>query len=205
MNKKYETPSCRVGDWLDDEIFGSVEVGGFTAAKISWPYRKKTGAHSLILCGDLVEAVKNESAQDVCDWFGVGGTTVAKWRRTLGVDRQNNAGTQRLYKELITKKITPESAVKGREKAKSQFSRAKISAANRGKPVHPNSKKAFIEAAKRPKSEEWKQKASERQKGKSRPATVSEAIKRTKLNNRIKALQKQTEDMIAFLEKDDDE
>ena len=200
MNKKYETPSCRVGDWLDDEILGSVQVGGFTSAKIAWPYRKKTGAHSLILCGDLVEAVKNESAQDVCDWFGVGATTVAKWRRTLGVDRQNNMGTQRLYKELLPKKIPPESAAAGRENARSPFSRAKMAATKRNKPVHPNTKKALLEAAKRPKSEEWKRKLIERQTGrKRRPAIEPE------LNYHLKMLQKHTKDMILFLENDEDE
>jgi hypothetical protein len=200
MNKKYEPPACRVGDWLDDEIFGRVQVGGFTATKISWPYRKKTGSHSLILCGDLIEAVKNEAAQDICDWFGVGVTTVAKWRRTLGVDRQNNAGTQRLYKELMPKKITPESAAIGRENAKSPFSRAKMAATKRDKPAHPNTKRALLEAAKRPKSEEWKRKASERQKGKTRrPDSQPE------LNYRIKMLQKHTKDMISFLGNEDEE
>ncbi len=139
--KDYRPPACRIGSWLDDEIYGRVQVGGFTDAKISWPYRKSRSSHSLILCGDLVEAVKIEAAKDVCDWFDVGATTVAKWRRLLGVNRQNNDGTQRLYRELFAQKITPEIAENAREHARSQFSRAKMSATKRGKPVniHPNS------------------------------------------------------------------
>lgn len=113
----YPAPRVTVGGWLDDELLGSVQVGGYHSAPISWPYRRRTGAHSLILCGSLVRAVRQESAKDVAEAFGVSGTVVASWRRALGVDRQNNAGTQRLYRELAPQKLTLERAARGREAA----------------------------------------------------------------------------------------
>lgn len=55
----YVAPRCRPGDWLDDEIDGRLEVGGWTDAPIPWPRRKKTGRAALILTGELARAVGN--------------------------------------------------------------------------------------------------------------------------------------------------
>lgn len=120
--KRYNPPICRRGDTLIDAIAGAVVVGGFTGGKYPWPYRKDTG--TLILCGDLVEAVKTEAAIDIAAWFGIkSSATVSKWRRNLGVTRQNNAGTQRLYKELKPIKLPDDVTAKGRLNA--QLSAAK--------------------------------------------------------------------------------
>lgn len=45
----YLASNCKVGDWIADELEGLTEVGGWTAAPIPWPRRKKTGRASLIL------------------------------------------------------------------------------------------------------------------------------------------------------------
>ena len=37
-----------------------MKVGGFTNAPIPWPRIKKTGRASLVLCGDLLDAVMSE-------------------------------------------------------------------------------------------------------------------------------------------------
>ena len=94
----YRPPVVQLGDWLHDEIDGRVEVGGYSDGPVPWPRRLKTGRPSLILCGDLVRAVRTESAVAIAHHFGVGSVTVSKWRVALGVDRQNNEGTQSLYR-----------------------------------------------------------------------------------------------------------
>lgn len=151
----YVAPSVKPGDILPDEIDGDAEVGGYSAGRIPWPRRKKTGRHSLILCGDLVRAVKTESSEAIQHWFGVGAVTVWKWRLALGVDRQNNAGTQKLYRDLKQAKLTEERAAKGRQAAAAAESIKRMAAAKRGKPAHPNTKAALLKAAKAPKPEGW--------------------------------------------------
>ncbi|GAA5514754.1 hypothetical protein Dcar01_03515 [Deinococcus carri] len=114
---RYPIPSVQPGDWLDDVLLGRVQVGGYTNAPIPWPYRRKTGKHSLILTETLARAVRTEAAKDIQEAFGVSEGTVWGWRKALGVNAQNNPGTQRLYRELVVDKLTPERAAKGRQKA----------------------------------------------------------------------------------------
>lgn len=151
----YNAPTVMAGDVLPDEIDGDVEVGGYSNGRIPWPRRKKTGRHSLVLCGDLILAVKSESSEAIQYWFGVSPVTVWKWRSALGVDRKNNPGTNKLYRELKPAKLTDERAGEGRRAALSPESRDKRSASKRGKPAHPNTRKALLEAAKAPKPEGW--------------------------------------------------
>ena len=155
---KYTPPVAKRGDVLHDVIAGDVIVGGFTNGAYPWVYRKDTG--SLILCGELIDAVKTEAAVDIMAWYNVSGATVFKWRQALGVDRQNNQGTQRLYKELMPIKLTNDVTEKAREKAALPESIEKIRQAKIGKPAHPNTAKALRKAAGKPKSEEWRQKMS---------------------------------------------
>lgn len=146
-------------DILHDEVYGDVEVGGWSTGPIPWPRRKKAGRHSLILCGDLIRAVRTESVAAIAWWFGVSETTVWKWRVTLGVDINNNAGTQRLYKLLITEKLTPEVSARGREAARSPEAIDRQRRAKRGRPSHPNTKAALATAASQPKPEGWGKRA----------------------------------------------
>ena len=60
---------------------------------ISWPRRWRTD--SIILCGDLVRAVKMESVEAVCYHWCVCRNVVQKWRNALGVE-ELNPGTMRL-------------------------------------------------------------------------------------------------------------
>ncbi|WP_434030131.1 hypothetical protein, partial [[Pseudomonas] boreopolis] len=82
----YMAPSCRAGDWLDDEIEGRIEVGGWTHARLPWPRRKKTGRASLILTAELARAIRTESVEAIRYWWGIGPTKVWQWRKALGVD-----------------------------------------------------------------------------------------------------------------------
>lgn len=157
----YKPPLVRPGDWLDDEIEGSVPFGGWSDGRISWPRRKKTGKASLIFCGDLVRAVQTESSLAIQYWFGVSAVTVWKWRKALDVGRQNCPGTRKLYEELTPSKLTPERAAKGRTVCAMPEIRAKIAESKRGKPAHPRTLIALEKGRSGPKPEGWGKRANE--------------------------------------------
>lgn len=152
----YVAPQCRAGDWLDDEIDGALQVGGWTTGKISWPRRKKTGRASLILCGDLVRAVRVESVEAICYWWGVGPTKVWQWRQALGVGRVT-AGTRMLLQERTG--VPAEAAARGRAQAALPGALDKMAAAKRGKPAHPATAAALRLAAQSPKPPGWGKRA----------------------------------------------
>lgn len=154
----YNPPRCRVGDWLDDEVDGRLEVGGWTDAPIPWPRRKKAGKVSLILCGDLVRAIKTESAEAICYYWGVGPTKVWMWRKALGVDRITD-GTRKLLQERTG--VPAEAAARGRKQAATPESLAKMAETKRGKPMHPTTRAALLEAARKPKPDGWGARANE--------------------------------------------
>lgn len=93
-----EKPVVKRGDWLVDERYGLVEVGGWSDAQLSWPYRKKTGTRSLILCGRLANDVRTKSETYICHAYGVGSVTVWSWRKALGVGRVTD-GTRQLLRD----------------------------------------------------------------------------------------------------------
>ena len=115
------------------------------------------------MCGDLVRAIRTESEMAVAHHWGVRNQTVWKWRRALNVPRMTN-GSLRLVIEYATEKFTPEALTKGKEAMHSPEVRAKLSAARKGRPQHPNTIAACRELGRRPKSEEWKRGMSERSK-----------------------------------------
>lgn len=157
----YTPPVVEQDGCLTCERLGRVEVDGFSNALIPWPIVKRGGTPSLVLCGDLIEAVRRESVSAVVHWWGVSTTTVRKWRRLLGVPRMNE-GTIRLHREAIPDRFNDETQEKSRQALKNPETRAKMSASRKGKPIHPNSRKAASEACRRPRSEEWKAQMSER-------------------------------------------
>lgn len=90
----YRTPRCKIGRKVTCAMRGDVRVCGIREAPIQWPYtlRKKGGGRPmLILYGDLVRAVRTESEMAICHWWGVGITTVWKWRLALGIRRVNES------------------------------------------------------------------------------------------------------------------
>lgn len=149
----YHAPTCRRGDWLDDERDGRVEVGGWTDAPISWPRRKKTGRHSPILCGDLLRAVRTESVAAICYHWGVGATTAWAWRKALGVDTTD--GSQRIAR----RGVPDDAAARGREHAATPEARARMAASKRGKPAPPQTRAALLAAASAPKPPGWGKRA----------------------------------------------
>jgi len=128
---------------------------------IQWPSTRRTGAFSLILCGDLIRAVQRESEIAVAHHWGVGPVQVWKWRRALGVPRMTN-GTRRLVMEIAVETLTPEVRAMAQEAMKSPEVRAKLSALRAGRPLHPNAIAAQRAAVRRPKSADYKRAVSER-------------------------------------------
>lgn len=145
----YAAPACRAGDWLDDVVDGRLEVGGWTSAPISWPRRKKTGRPSLILTAELERAVRTESAEAICYWWGVRPTKVWMWRQALGVPRANE-GTRKLLRERTG--VPPEAAARGRERARLPDVIERMAQTKRGKPAHPNIRAALRAYALKPRA-----------------------------------------------------
>lgn len=101
----YTPPRTRRGAFLNCELRGKVKVGGYFDGPIPWPI--KWGTSSLILCGDLVKAVKLESAIAVGHYWGVSVATVKKWRGALGVEAYNQ-GTHALMRRTAREHATPQ-------------------------------------------------------------------------------------------------
>jgi len=91
----------------------------------------KGGSHCLILYGDLVRAAKREALIAVAHHWGVGQTTVWKWRKSLGVQRWNEGSTQRERDWAMSRDDAR--LDRGRAISKSKASLAKMSASKAGK------------------------------------------------------------------------
>jgi hypothetical protein len=106
LHFSYETPNLRRGDPVDCLVRDcEIVITGWTDGPIPWPCgcprRRSPGSPGILVEEELARAVRHESAKAVAYWWGVSGPTVCKWRRALGVDRQNNEGTQLLVHAAI--------------------------------------------------------------------------------------------------------
>lgn len=157
----YTPPAVRRGDWLFDELRGLVEVGGYTSGRIPWPHTKKAGRGAIILCAELVRAIRTESALAVKYWWGVSDKLVAFWRKAFGITRPTDAeGTKRLYQLYQPAKLPEEVAERGREQARTPESLEKSAASKRGRPAHINTRANLLKGQ-GPKSDAWKARHSE--------------------------------------------
>ncbi len=142
----YEPPSCKVGDFLDDAYYGRVMVAGFTDAPISWPRPRRKGPRAPVLAGQLLDAIRQESAYAVAYWWGVSITQVQNWRRWLDVERCT-PGTVRL--------------LANNARAVPADVREAVAARRRGQPQPEHVRAMLLEYAKQPKSSEWVSKATQ--------------------------------------------
>ena len=104
----YLPPPWEPGSSLVDAIRGRLTVGGLSDAPIPWPWcteRAGGSGRSLILCDDLVRAVRTETTLAIAHHWGVGRRVVTRWRSALGVGRMTE-GTQARYRELAPRKLT---------------------------------------------------------------------------------------------------
>src|SRR5207302_8801941 len=129
------------GRFLPCELRGTVKVGGYSDGPIPWPMKWRT--RSLILCGDLVRAVQQESALAVAHHWAVCTDIVSKWRRSLEVE-PITAGTRRLKSYVQSEALTP-------------ALRAHLSRIKTGRPhkLTPDGKARQLAALRRPKSTQW--------------------------------------------------
>jgi hypothetical protein len=132
----YRTPRVRVGRVLACEARDcDLVVVEMSDARIPWPVGRRRGqsGKSLAVFGDLARAVRTESNQAVCYWFGVTPQTVSKWRKALGVGL-TNAGTHRLRSDYQQEPWAVTARGKAQAKARDPQRRRKIADAKRGKP-----------------------------------------------------------------------
>ena len=112
----YSTPPIRLGQVVADEVRDrDVIVMGMSDCRIAWPIGKPVGerGRALIVFGTLAEAVRRESNQAKCHWWGVTPQTVSKWRKFLGVDATTD-GTSKLRSEYCREPIMDEARKKAR-------------------------------------------------------------------------------------------
>jgi hypothetical protein len=129
---------------------------------IPWPIAKTDhGAKSLVVYKGLAEAVRRESNQAICHWYGLTPQTISKWRRILGVP-STTEGTRRLRHEYALEPAATAARAKAHAKAADPERRRKIAEAKRGKP-RPPGLIARLTAARlaKPVSDETRQKMSE--------------------------------------------
>jgi hypothetical protein len=137
LHGPYAAPRCRPGKRLMCGVRGAVIVCGLSAGRIPWPVGKRGRAKALIVFGGLARAVRTESNQAVCHWWGVTPQTVSRWRRLLGVPRANE-GTDRLYRDYAPERLPPEVQERARARANSPEANAKKGTAWKGKPRPPH-------------------------------------------------------------------
>jgi hypothetical protein len=106
-----------------------VTVGGFSKGPIPWPVVARPGKPTLIVCGDLVRALRREAAVAVMHGWGVTSPTVWRWRKALGVTGDTEGAARlkaengRRHYEAVKAKLHAPAAV------------GKSAAARRGRPL----------------------------------------------------------------------
>ena len=133
----YRTPPVRVGTVLSCECrHCDVIIVGYTDAKIAWPVGRRKGGggrDSLVVFGDLIKAIRQESNQAVAFWFGVIPRSVSRCRKALGVPT-TNAGTLRLRQEHSKDEWFKAMQAKAQSTPWTEERRRKLSKLFRGKP-----------------------------------------------------------------------
>src|SRR5262249_13557106 len=149
------------------EVRGWVKVTRISEAPMPWPMTTKQGGKpSLILCGDLVRAVRRESNQAGAYWWGVTAQTGTARGKALDAPPANE-GTNQLHRDNALGPEVTAARAKARAKTSDPERRKKISAARRGKGRPQHVIEALREAnLGRPLSDETKRKMSEAHKRK---------------------------------------
>lgn len=136
----YKPLRVKIGTVLSCEFRDcDVVVTGYSDGKITWPIGSAKGirAKTLVICGDLAEAIRKESNQAVCYWWGVTPQTVTKWRKALDVGTYTE-GTNRLQ-TLIGHEPFMEKARKIAYRTLGDPERSKkVSEALKGRPKPPH-------------------------------------------------------------------
>ena len=158
----YLPPKCQEGDKLRCEHRGrEVRVGAISDAPIRWPCAWAKGPRSPILCGELIRAVRLESAIAVAHHWGVNRATVSIWRRGLKVARMT-LGSIRLRIDYSSEILTPEVRALAATARRFPHTWAKIRLAKLGQPRGSKRIATRHEADRPPGSDAWTRELSER-------------------------------------------
>ncbi|HWV98498.1 MAG TPA: hypothetical protein VNZ64_02280 [Candidatus Acidoferrum sp.] len=145
----YYPPRTARGRFLVCQLRGTVKVGGYTDAPIPWPriWRRR----SLVICGDLLRALRTESVYAVSYHWGLSRAIVSRYRQQLSIPRYN-PGSYRLFREFVI------------EASRTLQARAKHSAAREGKPSTESARdrERLRRIQRRPKPKELRRRMSER-------------------------------------------
>jgi hypothetical protein len=175
LHGTYWTRRFRIGQRVRCLVRGEVIIAGMTDTPIPWPIGKVGRGRSPVVYKGLAKAIRRESNQAVCRWWGITPQTVSKWRKILSVPRAT-AGTSRLHHTYAT---SDPAIIEGRRKAHAKARDPercrKIAEAKRGKPRPPHVRQAMLKASLgRRHSEESRRKMSEthRRRGTLVPGTI---------------------------------
>ena len=94
----YYPPRTDRGRFLVCELRGTVKIGGYSDAPIPWP--RIWHRRSLVICGDLLRALRTESVLAVSYYWGLSKAIVSQYRQLFSVPRVN-PGTHRLIREFV--------------------------------------------------------------------------------------------------------
>ena len=161
---QYKTPRYRIGSTVVCEVLGDVVIVGTSDGRIPWPLGRRKGRRgrsSLVVYRGLAKAVRRESNIAIRHWWGVGQSSMWKWRRSLGVP-SSNEGTHALLSDYSREPGVKEGLRRAVAKARDPERRAKIAASRRGKKRPASVLEALRKAntGRRP-SEETRRKMSE--------------------------------------------
>ena len=113
----YHPPRVQVGDEIVCELYGLSIVADWTDAPISWPRRKperRAGRRTIILCGDLIRALRIESAPAIAAHWGISKPAIVRWRRMLDITEYPDGARAQLRENLgIRRERLPEMLHKG--------------------------------------------------------------------------------------------
>jgi hypothetical protein len=146
----YAPPLVPIGGTLKCELRGDLRVAGYSNALIPWPVAASNNPKQLIVCGDLIRALRTESVAAVKFHFGVSRSLIWEYRQQLGIERLN-PGSLRLFWRTV-------------DHARSEEARAKMSQSREGRKdtMTPEAREQLREIQKRPKTEAWKERMAER-------------------------------------------
>src|SRR5262245_29368698 len=130
----YRSPRFRCGEKVLCDARGEVTIRRLSDGRIPWPVGIRVKGPGLVLYKDLTRAVRREGACAVAYWWGICGSTVNRWRRTLDIGRVNE-GDRRLRVAYASRPASKRLIAHiGRVSARDPEHNAKIAAAHRGKP-----------------------------------------------------------------------
>ena len=157
----YRPPKCRIGDKMPCEFRDrEVTVRLMTDAPIQWPAHRGGLLPAVIVCGDLIRAVRSRIRDRSCTPLGrFHGDRQELAQSTLCTAHHSRHASAR--DRLHDRKADPGWASQGRGSQVPARRRTKLSAAKKGKPLHPNMTAGQREWARRPKSAEFKRNVSE--------------------------------------------